>query len=255
MIKQWTFKNAQGKSQSIELFADGVWSVEPNGRFKHEFERVWREKIYRTPISIMQELYREIAIANLGVENRHKRFWRLINLDALNEFVETVQTNSRRDMLRLTRNGVEVTTILDVQNKYAAPFKTEETIDRVFFFGFEQWGVPMSLRKKIRETILSALSTESGFTLRDAFPLIDYDNIRTESITMHNDDLDGSNTGGTFQFLHKESVEIGGWDRGGGGSKTISLERFIANEWNIQSEASPLFLARIKEAIITDEHH
>jgi hypothetical protein len=252
MIKQWTFKNAQGKSQSIELFADGVWSVEPNGRFKHEFDRVWREKIYRTPISIMQELYREIAIANLGAENRHKRFWRLINLDALNECVETVQSNSRRDTLRLTRNGVELETNLDIKNNYAAPSKTEETLDRAFFFGFEQWGVPMSLRKKIRETILSALSTESGFALRDAFPLIDYDKIQTESITTHFDDLGGSNTGGKFQFLHKESVEIGGWDRGGGGSKTVSLERFLANEWNIQSEAPPLFLARIQDAIIQE---
>lgn len=251
-MKRWEFQNDWGKTEVIELSDECIWRIEQNRRFKYDFDRIWKHKIHGAPAWVVQELYIEMAKKNLGGEQRHKRFWRFIDLDALNEFEESIDIDARRDTLQLSRNGVRLTTVLDVQNKYAAPSKKEETLDRIFFLGFEQWGTPLSLRKKIRLEILNALSPESEFTLRDAFPLIDYDKIQTESVTSRDEDLGGSNYGGKFQFLHKESVEVGGWDRGGGGSKTVSLERFLANEWEVQSEAPALFLARIQEAIIKE---
>ncbi|MDX2172547.1 MAG: hypothetical protein SFY56_05460 [Bacteroidota bacterium] len=247
-IKKWECIQPNGKSLQVDLCKDLIWITDNTGSFSKTFDEVWNNKLYSVPVNTMQEIYSELILVDSENKNKNCRFWKHINLNLLHPLEYTSETENRKYSLALSKSGMQLSTITDTKNKYQSTDETTDTLNRVFFMGFQQWGVPLEMRRSVREVLLNALSHDSGISITDAFPLIDYDKIKEESFTEKYGEL--NTEGGSFQHLYKNKIDIGSWDRGSGSSTTVSLERFLLNEWNVQSGVSPLFVKNIKEAII-----
>jgi hypothetical protein len=154
-------------------------------------------------------------------EQRHFRFWKHLNLAELREMTcKAVTKYGFAPFLDLSKNGV-----------YSGYFKDKNIIrmqeyrlDNLFFYGPKLAAITLEDRKSIQQVFLDALGTDSGFSIKDAFELFDYNKIE-EQKWKHWHNPNSRSGSGEFVELYPDRFTIGGWSNPrDGGAQDFSIE-------------------------------
>ncbi len=126
--------------------------------------------------------------------------------------------------------------------------------DHFFFFGPYLYGLPLSIRKRLKEGIFNLIgSKQSNLTLNDGFVLFDYDKIEKVNFEKNN-----GSTGKYFKIIDGKVI-LGGWDNARDGGETYSSIEFLW--YNMKSRLYKDFhgnidyLVEVLEKAIVDEKY
>lgn len=164
-------------------------------------------------------------------ENKHWRFWKYLDLSKLpNLIFHPTPKYNFQTFLEISSEGLRTGyyKFVSQENPQEKFYNENKRLDTLFFHGPTIPGLLLEDRKRIREIFIEALGNESGFSLKDAFPLFDYSKIPTEKWEYSND---GGFSGECLE-LYPDRVYFGGWSnpRDGGGSDSS-----IEEVWNLRT--------------------
>lgn len=233
-IQTWEYKEYNNRLAVIEYCGDVLNLYPSQGK---TFARSCPTKAALTQYSPLTDYKTETLLLKYLVDNhlfdhhsftekeaRNWRFWKYLDLSKIPTITcHSTEKYNYQSILELSSEGLRGGFFNEKKNEIE--FNTPLRFDNLFFEGPRLFGLLLEDRKTLRQAILDALNPIAGFTLKDTFPLFDYNKIEYQRWEFSHSNM----ISGEFAVMNPTHFEIGGWDNPrDGGSGRYSIENIWA---------------------------
>lgn len=159
-------------------------------------------------------------------DDKHWRFWKYLDLSKLPTLTCFPSPKYNfQTLIELSPEGLRegYFKFISTENPKEKIFNNNRRFDNFFFDGPQIAGLLLEDRIKMRQAIFDALDPAAGLSLKDAFPLFDYNKIPIDKWEHSSD----GGLSGEYLELSSDHITSGGWSNvRDGGSSDVSLEEF-----------------------------